>query len=74
MECDSIEEVQGFCYFIDNHPWEVPERLNGCVIKDAKFEEDKSALTLILEKDGERKKLEVTLNNTNEWLWLFLTE
>jgi len=67
-------EEKVFCSFIDNHPWEVPERINGYEIVDSKFEEDKSKLTLTLGKGEEKKKLEITTNDKNSWLWLHLTE
>jgi len=63
-----------FCSFIDNHPWEVKERLEGRAIKEVKFRDDKKSLKMTFE-DG--AKLEITPNSSEDkgkWLWLFLTE
>jgi hypothetical protein len=63
-----------FCHFIDNSPSIVKEELEGCLIKSAEFTQDKKRLKLTLEKDGIEKELKITINETQEWLWLFLTE
>lgn len=68
------KEDKYFCFFIDNHPSEIPEHLNGCKILKGKFEKDKSKLTLKLEKEGQIKHLEITTNDKESWLWLFLTD
>ncbi len=60
-----------FCYFIDNSPQDVDERLKESIIKKAEFKENKQSLKLILENG---RKLEITLNNKKNGLWLFLTE